>query len=141
MGTPMKLCVNIFFKAWYREIMPRQSRIDKPGALHHIICRGIEKRDIFKDDKDRDNFVRRLGTVLSETRTPCYAWALIPNHFHLLLRTGKVPVSTVMRRLLTGYAVSFNRVIKEADICFRTGINQFCARRIHIFWNLSGISI
>ena len=88
--------------------MPRKSRIDAPGALHHIICRGIEQRPIFDDDYDRDRFVERLGTVLEETATPCYAWALIPNHFHLLIRTGSVPVASVMRRLLTGYAVSFN---------------------------------
>lgn len=88
--------------------MPRKSRIDAPGALHHIICRGIEQRPIFDDDYDRDRFVERLGTVLEETATPCYAWALIPNHFHLLIRTGLVPVASVMRRLLTGYAVSFN---------------------------------
>jgi REP element-mobilizing transposase RayT len=99
--------------------MPRQSRIDKLGALHHIICRGIEQRDIFEDDKDRDNFVKRLGAILSETRTPCYAWALIPNHFHILLRTGKVPVSTVMLRLLTGYAVSFNRRHKRSGHLFQ----------------------
>ena len=89
--------------------MPRQSRIDAPGALHHIICRGIERRRIFKDDQDRDRFIERLGGILSETKTPCYAWALIPNHFHILARTGDAPLSTVMRRLLTGYAVSFNR--------------------------------
>jgi putative transposase len=89
--------------------MPRKARIDAPGALHHIICRGIEQRKIFDDDADRDNFLQRLAMILKETSTPCYAWALIPNHFHLLLRTGKVPISTVMRRLLTGYAVSFNR--------------------------------
>jgi putative transposase len=70
--------------------MPRKSRIDAPGALHHIICRGIEQRPIFEDDDDRDRFVERLGTVLEETGTPCYAWALIPNHFHLLLRTGGI---------------------------------------------------
>jgi REP element-mobilizing transposase RayT/DNA-binding transcriptional ArsR family regulator len=52
--------------------------------------------------------VERLGSVLRQTATPCYAWALIPNHFHLLIRTGLIPVATVMRRLLTGYAVSFN---------------------------------
>ena len=52
--------------------------------------------------------MERLGTVLEQTATPCYAWALIPNHFHLLIRTGLVPVANVMRRLLTGYAVSFN---------------------------------
>ncbi len=89
--------------------MPRIARIDAPGALHHIICRGIERRRIFDDDADRDNFLERLGTILEETSTTCFAWALIPNHFHLLLRTGNVPISTVMRRLLTGYAVSFNR--------------------------------
>ena len=88
--------------------MPRKARIDAPGALHHIICRGIERRKIFHDDADRDNFLERLEIILKETSTPCYGWALIPNHFHLLLRTGKVPISTVMRRLLTGYAVSFN---------------------------------
>jgi len=89
--------------------MPRKARIDAPGALHHIICRGIERRQIFKDDADSDNFVKRLNIILKETITRCYAWALIPNHFHLLLRTGNVPIATVMRRLLTGYAVSFNR--------------------------------
>ena len=89
--------------------MPRKARIDAPGALHHIIVRGIERRKIFYDDSDRDNFVERLGNILSETETPCFAWALIPNHFHLLLRTGLTPIATVMQRLLTGYAVSFNR--------------------------------
>jgi len=89
------------------------------GGVAYIICRGIEKRVIFKDDIDRDNFVKRLGAILSETKTPCYAWALIPNHFHILLRTGKVPVSTVMRRLLTGYAVSFNRRYKRSGHLFQ----------------------
>ena len=51
----------------------------------------------------------RLGTVLAETGTPCFAWALIPNHVHLLLKTGLIPISTVMRRLLTGHAAYFNR--------------------------------
>jgi len=88
--------------------MPRQSRIDAPGALHHIIARGIERKKIFKDDVDRDDFLERLETILSQTQTACFAWALIPNHFHLLLRTGTTPISTVMRRLLTGYAVFYN---------------------------------
>jgi putative transposase len=89
--------------------MPRKARIDAPGALHHIIVRGIERRKIFWDDADRDSFVKRLGRVLTETHTDCFAWALIPNHAHLLVRTGITPISTVMRRLLTGYAVQFNR--------------------------------
>jgi putative transposase len=87
--------------------MPRKARIDAPGALHHIIIRGIERRRIFSDDRDRDNFIDRLGELVSDTQTFCFGWALIPNH--LLLRTGKTSLSTVMRRLLTGYAVSYNR--------------------------------
>jgi REP element-mobilizing transposase RayT len=89
--------------------MPRQARIDSPGALHHIICRGIERRVIFGNDSDRDDFVARLEAILLDTSTRCFAWTLIPNHCHILLQTGRVPVATVMRRLLTGYAVAFNR--------------------------------
>jgi REP element-mobilizing transposase RayT len=88
--------------------MPRQARIDTPGSLHHIIIRGIERKRIFRDNKDRDDFLERLGNIISETSTPCYAWALIPNHVHLLLQTGSASISHVMRRLLTGYAVTFN---------------------------------
>lgn len=89
--------------------MPRKARIDAPGALHHIICRGIAKNKIFIDAKDRLSFLKRLDKILTDTDTPCYAWALMPNHFHLLLRTGIVPIATVMRKLLTGYAIYHNR--------------------------------
>jgi REP element-mobilizing transposase RayT len=89
--------------------MPRKSRVDAPGALHHLIARGMERRKIFSDDQDCHTFTDPLGTVLAETGTACYAWSLIPNHFHVLLRTGEVPIATVMRRLLTGHAISYNR--------------------------------
>ena len=88
--------------------MPRQARLDAPGVLQHVMARGIERRKIFWDDKDRTAFLERFGVILEETQTQCYAWALIPNHFHILLRTGATPLSTVMRRLMTGYAVTFN---------------------------------
>jgi putative transposase len=68
--------------------MPRKDRIDAAGALHHIIVPGVERRKIFWDDADRDSFVNRLGQVLIETHTDCFAWAIIPNHVHLLMHTG-----------------------------------------------------
>ena len=88
--------------------MPRQPRIDSPGLLQHVIVRGVARSDIFIEDEDRHDFVRRLEALLSETETRCFAWALLDNHFHLLLMPTSETLSRFMRRLLTGYAVSFN---------------------------------
>jgi len=99
--------------------MPRQARLDAPGVLHHIMIRGIERRKIFKDDKDREDMLDRLAKLLPETQTACYAWVFIPNHAHFLFRTGVSPLATVMRRLLTGYAVSFNRRHKRCGQLFQ----------------------
>lgn len=99
--------------------MPRKARIDAPGALHHIIGRGIARQKIFDDDADRDAFLERLGAIIQESHTQCYAWALIPNHFHLLLKTGATPIATVMKRLLTGYAMGYNRRHKRCGHLFQ----------------------
>jgi putative transposase len=88
--------------------MPRKARIDFPGGVHHLIIRGIERKRIFQDDQDRNAFLDRLGLLLLESKTSCFAWALLPNHVHLLVRSGVIPVAGVMRRLLTGYAVTYN---------------------------------
>jgi putative transposase len=92
----------------YFFLMPRSARIDIPGLLQHVIVRGIEKRPIFVDEQDRSNFLKRLSALLSETGTDCFAWALMDNHVHLLLRPRKTTLGQFMRRLLTGYAVVFN---------------------------------
>jgi REP element-mobilizing transposase RayT len=53
--------------------MPRKARLDAPGALHHIVARGIERRKIFYDDSDWDDFLERLSAILGGSRTACYA--------------------------------------------------------------------
>lgn len=87
--------------------------------MHHIIARGIDRKSIFKDDADKDNFLGRLKNILTNSTTLCFAWALIPNHFHLLLRTGSVPISIVMKRLLTGHAIYFNRKHRRVGHLFQ----------------------
>jgi len=99
--------------------MPRLARLDAPGVLHHIIIRGIERRKIFRDDNDRDNFIDRLSVLLPETQTACYAWAFLPNHAHFLLRSGSAGIATLMRRLLTGYAIYFNRKYRRHGQLFQ----------------------
>ena len=89
--------------------MPRQSRLDAPGTLHHVIGRGIERGQIFRGESDRKDFLRRLADLCRGKAWSVYAWALLSNHFHLLVRTGNQPLAKSMRKLLTGYVVNFNR--------------------------------
>jgi len=89
--------------------MPRQARLDAPGVLHHVMARGIEQRRIFLDDRDREDFLWRLSELATSTALEVYAWSLMPNHFHLLVRTGKLSLSQNMRSLMSGYAGYFNR--------------------------------
>ena len=90
--------------------MPRTARLDVPGVLHHVMIRGIERRKIFRTDKDREDFIERLETLCPATQTSCYAWVFLSNHAHFFFRTGteSEPLSRLMRRLLTGYVIGFN---------------------------------
>lgn len=89
--------------------MPRGPRLDAPGVLHHVMVRGIERRAIFQDEADRRDFVARLAAVTAPGAWEVYAWALLPNHLHLLVRTGRRPLGRTLGSLLAGYAGAFNR--------------------------------
>lgn len=99
--------------------MPRQARLDAPGTLHHVMARGIERVKVFRDERDRADFLARLGSLCHSGALTVYAWALLPNHFHLLVRTGRQPLARSMRKLLTGYVVNFNRRHKRVGHLFQ----------------------
>ena len=89
--------------------MPRLARLDAPGVLHHVMGRGIEGRKIFLTGRDRNDFIARLAQLAQDDAMVIYAWALLPNHFHLLCKTKNQPLAASMRKLLTGYVVNFNK--------------------------------
>lgn len=99
--------------------MPRGPRLDAPGVLHHVMVRGIERRPLFRDDRDRNDFLRRLGSLAESGILTVFAWALLPNHVHLLVRTGSRPLARSMGSLLTGYAGAFNRRHRRAGHLFQ----------------------
>ena len=99
--------------------MPRTARLDAPGLLHHVMIRGIEGRRIFRNNKDREDFIERLEKLCPEMQITCYAWAFMSNHAHFLFRTGSKSLSTFMRRLLTGYVIAFNRRHKRKGQLFQ----------------------
>ena len=99
--------------------MPRQPRLDTPGALHHVMGRGIDGIEIFGTRKDRVDFLDRLKDLYKKDAFNIYAWALMSNHFHLLVRTGNLSLSNSMRKLLTGYVVNYNRRHKRYGHLFQ----------------------
>ena len=113
--------------------MPRKARIDAPGALQHVIVRGIERRKIFRSDYDRKNLLDRVSELIPQIGIECFAWAFMSNHFHLLLRTGSVPIAVLMRRLLTGYAGWFNKKYKRHGQLFQNRYKSFlCQEDIYL---------
>jgi putative transposase len=98
--------------------MPRRARLDATGALHHIMVRGINKSAIFDDDQDRTKFLERFGTIVMEAKCSVYAWALMTNHVHILFKSGAKGISAVMRKLLTWYAIYYNRRHKRTGHLF-----------------------
>jgi len=89
--------------------MPRRPRLDYDGALHHVMARGIARGEIFVDEEDRQAFVDRLAVGVGCAELTIYAWALMPNHVHLLAGSPAGQLSAAMRRLLSSYAGHFNR--------------------------------
>lgn len=83
--------------------------LDAPGTLPHVIFRGIERKPIVDDDKDRQLFVDRLEQLSIDLKTPIYAWSLMTNHVQILIRSGPGGLSSFMRKLLSGYAINYNR--------------------------------
>ena len=99
--------------------MPRQPRLNLPGLYYHVIVRGIERRRIFRAPGDYADFLARLGNSLAVSGCRCFAWALMPNHIHLLILSGVRGLVSLMHPLLTGYAVAFNLKYRRVGHLFQ----------------------
>lgn len=88
--------------------MARPLRIQFPGAFYHITCRGIERRHIYLDDKDRGKFLELMSGSLETYQVMLYAYILMDNHFHLLIQTRKANCSEFMRHFNICYTGWFN---------------------------------
>ena len=99
------------------------------------MVRGIEGRPIFSDDHDRRELLSRISRVFPECGTRCYAWALMPNHAHLVIRTGHRRLSHVMARLGAGYAGYFNERHARAGHLFQIATSRFRCWTTPISWS------
>ncbi len=89
--------------------MPRHPRIHAPGLLYHLMVRGNNGQPTFLDQTDYDGFLKALRTTRGRYPFRLYAYALMPNHVHLLVEVGATPTGKLMQALLTAYVRAFNR--------------------------------
>jgi REP element-mobilizing transposase RayT len=99
--------------------MPRKGRLHIAGGFYHVMGRGLERRRIFQDKADKQDFLRRLSSGLEETGSHCMAWAVMPNHYHLLIQSGATPLSRLMQKVLSGYATTYNLRHRRSGYVFQ----------------------
>ena len=89
--------------------MPRGPRLDTPGALQHVMVRGIEACRIFLSDRDREDLLKRFAEVMPASETAVYAWSLLTNHFHLLIRPKQHSISQLMQSVLVSHTQRYHK--------------------------------
>jgi putative transposase len=99
--------------------MPRKARITLPGAVHHVMSRGIEGNAIFRNDEDRHYFLHLLEKNVAKSGYLLYAWCLMDNHYHLLLRMNEYPLGRFMGLLNGPYAQYFRKNNKMRGYLFQ----------------------
>lgn len=99
--------------------MARPLRIEFPGAWHHVMARGNERRAIFRDDADRRWLLALLGECCSRFRLRVHGYVLMPNHYHFILETGDLGLSRAMHWLGVSYTVWFNRRHRRSGHLFQ----------------------
>jgi len=99
--------------------MPRPSLIHFPGALYHITARGNNKQDIFHNEKDFSRYFSNIKRYKKEAPFYLYAFALMPNHVHLLIEVIDSPISKIMQKLQTAYTMYINKKYQRVGHVFQ----------------------
>lgn len=109
--------------------MPRPPRLEFSGAVYHVIARGNEQRDVFRDNWDRELYLRRLAHYRDRFRFRLYAYCLMSNHVHLALETGPVLLSRIVLALHGSYAQAFNQRHGRAGHLFQGRYKAFLVQK------------
>lgn len=113
--------------------MPRQARRKSEIGIYHIILRGIKQQQIFEDEEDSLRFLETLSKYKEQCGYEIYAYCLMGNHVHILLKEGKENLTLVLKRIAESYVYWYNWKITVADICFKIGLKASRLKMTHIF--------
>ncbi len=123
--------------------MARKPRVEYAGAFYHVICRGNQRQVIFRSDADREFYLERLDEYRQRYGFNVYSYVLMSNHVHLLIETGKVPLSKIMQGLQLRYTGYYNRKYKKVGHLFQGRYKAIlCDRQAYCWsWYVIYISI
>jgi len=99
--------------------LPRQRRKIGLSKIYHVIARGNERKDIFLDDEDKNKFIQIIINKKNKNEYILYAYCLMNNHLHLLLKEQEDGISRIMRRINTAYAYYFNKKYNRVGHVFQ----------------------
>jgi len=99
--------------------MARPLRVEYPGAFYHVLNRGIERRTLFNDDKDYENFLKLCRILHPKFKFILHSYCLMPNHYHLYIETPDANLSRLMQNLNSRYTQLFNRRYKRIGPLFQ----------------------
>ncbi len=105
--------------------MPRPPRLEFPGAVYHVTARGNERRSIFRDDQDREDYLARIAFYRHKFRFRLLSYCLMTNHVHLAIRTAEAPLSRIMAGLHSSYTQRFNRRHRRVGHLFQGRYKSF----------------
>jgi len=105
--------------------MARPLRMDYPDAFYHVLSRGNERKEIFRDEKDHLRFLDTLGKMVERFKLEVHAYVLMKNHFHLLVHTKEANLSRAIQWLGVSYSVWFNRRHQRSGHLFQGRFKSF----------------
>lgn len=117
--------------------MSRALRLNIPDGIYHVTARGLERRNIVRDDIDRQRWIQFLDHVASKRGWRVYAWALMDNHYHIFLRVPQADLSEGMHYLNSAYATVFNRQHQRCGPLFQGRFKSVLVQTNYHYWELT----
>jgi putative transposase len=108
--------------------MPRQLRVEFAGAIYHLMSRGDRRENIFRDDVDRQDFLKTLAEACQKTGFQVHAYCLMGNHFHLVVETPEANLVAGMRWLLSTYTIRLNHRQQALRTCVQRTLQGVAGR-------------
>ena len=99
--------------------MPRTARAKSSSGIYHLMLRGINRQDLFEEDEDRRKFVETLGRYKPLSKYEIYAYCLMSNHVHLLLKENEDPIATIIKRISGSYVLWYNKKYSRCGHLFQ----------------------